>query len=129
MKNLILFLALISIPILFSSCVTILSGTTDAIQFKSSPAGANVSINGITVGTTDTTIIVNRIPGKYNPIVKYELQGYKTAEFYLERKIDPKYWLNFLNVFMFGVVDIANGAYYMPKFTEWERQLEVIPEE
>ena len=126
MKNLKSKLILLSIiTIMFSSCATMISGTQESVKFNSNPSGAKVIINGRDLWITNSDISYNKgISGKMNPIVRYEKEGYKPVEFYLERKTTPSYWLNIFNLFIFAVYDFELGSIYQSKYKEYTKELE-----
>lgn len=95
--------------VLFSSgCATLFSGTDEDITFNSSPSGANVVVNGIVVGTTPTTVEIDR-PGLEDQDVTIELEGYDTRRFELDTEFNT---VSILNVFFWPgfIIDIVTGA-------------------
>ena len=48
------------LSVMFSSCATIVTGTTDSVSFDSRPRGATVSVDGAPVGVTPCQADVGR---------------------------------------------------------------------
>lgn len=120
-------LIIITSALLFQSCATMLTGTTEMAKFNSNPPGAKIIVNGREVGTTNSDVSIDRgWAGKKNPLVRLEKEGYEPVEFYYERKTNPAYWLNIFNLFIFSVNDFASGAVYKGKYKEYTKQLEPI---
>ena len=93
-----------------SGCATLFSGTDDEITFTSEPSGAQVIIDGINVGTTPTTIEVDR-PGFEDTDVTIQLDGYEPRTFELDKEFNNT---AILNIFIWPgfVVDALTGALY-----------------
>ncbi len=93
-----------------SGCATLFSGTEDDITFRSEPSGAEVIIDGITVGTTPLTVEVDR-PGFEDTDVTIELDGYDSRTFELDKEFNNT---AILNIFIWPgfVVDALTGALY-----------------
>lgn len=97
--------------VLFSSgCATLFSGTDEEITFNSSPSGADVVVDGIVVGTTPTTVEIDR-PGLEDQDVTIELDGYETRTFELDKEFNT---ISILNIFVWPgfVVDALTGALF-----------------
>lgn len=97
--------------VLFSSgCATLFSGTDEEITFNSSPSGAEVVVDGIIVGTTPTTVEIDR-PGLEDQDVTIELDGYETRTFELDKEFNTT---SILNIFFWPgfVVDALTGALF-----------------
>ncbi len=97
--------------VLFSSgCATLFSGTDEEITFNSSPSGADVVVDGIVVGTTPTTVEIDR-PGLEDQDVTIELEGYETRTFELDKEFNT---ISILNIFFWPgfVVDALTGALF-----------------
>lgn len=126
MKNLkSLFIALLMLtPIIFmSSCATILSGTTDKVTFNSTPAGADVLLDGQKIGTTNSDITVKRKYTFKQRYVTYQLEGYNDERFPYEVKTTPTYWLNIFLGVAPCVVDMATGACMQSKHESYTKTL------
>ena len=108
MKKLI-FLSLVCFVL--SSCATILSSTTQRVNFTTTPPDAKVYINDIEVGKTPLLKDLKR-NGKY--LIKLELEGHKPHLINLEKKFNPVVLANILLGGVVGlIVDIATGAIYV----------------
>ncbi|NBC15849.1 MAG: PEGA domain-containing protein [Bacteroidetes bacterium] len=101
---------LVSALLLLSGCATLFSGTEDDITFDSEPQGAQVLIDGIVVGTTPTTVVVDR-PGLEETDVTVQLDGYDPLRFELDTEFNNT---AILNVFFWPgfVVDVLTGALF-----------------
>ena len=107
MRRIILVLTCI---LLAGGCATIFSGTDEDITFDSEPSGATVRIDGIVVGTTPTTVEVDR-PGFEDQDITLELEGYEDRRFELDKEFNTVSILNIL--FWPGfIVDALTGAIY-----------------
>jgi PEGA domain len=94
----------------FSSCASIISGTTQTIKFTSSPPAAIVFLNDVQMGITPMELTLKR-KNEYN--VKIKLEGFKTYEVNLEQDLNPWYLGNILFGGLIGlVVDPITGAVY-----------------
>lgn len=92
----------------FSGCATVLKDDTQPVAFTSDPPGATVTINGVVVGETPTTVMLKHSVKRQ--MVQVEKAGFNPEVFRLEKKVDA---LTFGNVIVGGVigfgVDIATG--------------------
>ncbi len=91
-----------------SGCSSVMSGTSQNVTVTSNVSGANVIVNGNSVGTTPVTARVKR-ESKMHYIVKKE--GYEPYQATMETKMDP--WF-FGNIIIGGVLgsttDFALGT-------------------
>jgi len=101
---------LASVLLLLSGCATLFSGTDDDITFDSEPQGADVLIDGIVVGTTPTTVVVDR-PGLEETDVTVQLEGYDPLRFELDTEFNNT---AILNIFFWPgfVIDVLTGALF-----------------
>src|SRR6218665_2985172 len=90
-----------------TSCATIFTGTTDKIEFKSTPAGALVYDRGIEKCTTPCSIAVNRSLSDKSITIKKD--GYQDKTIELDRKFNAISILNFFGLIGWGV-DAATGS-------------------
>ncbi|SHK76232.1 PEGA domain-containing protein [Chishuiella changwenlii] len=94
----------------FTSCATIVSGSKQTVNFKSTPSQATVYINEIEIGTTP---IEKKLERKKNYDVMIKLDGYKTYETKISRKFNAWYIGNILFGGVIGlIVDPVTGALY-----------------
>lgn len=77
--------------IFFTSCATVLSGSTDSVHFDSEPRGAEVIIDGDVMGVTPLTLELKRRKFKN---VEVSLEGYQTQSRPLEKSFDSVAALN-----------------------------------
>jgi hypothetical protein len=95
-----------------SSCATLFSGTSQHISIDSEPQGAEVSIDGQIIGTTPTTLRINRRPqdlGGYGRRVNLEKLGYRKQIYYIKTKVNPVAYFNLFSLLFWGI-DYATGA-------------------
>lgn len=78
---------------LFYGCATIISGTSQVLTFQSNPSGAEVVINGTSIGVTPLTTTVAR---KNDTKVVIKKDGYKEQSFVLKQKLEPWFWGNII---------------------------------
>ncbi len=105
-----------------SSCASIVSGSTQEVKFSSNPSGAIVWVDGVNLGLTPVTSKLKR--NKKSQKVKIELEGYKTQEIVLERKLNGWFFGNILLGGIIGiVVDASTGAMYSLSPKELEVEL------
>ena len=103
-----LFIILGALLSALSGCATLIDGDTQSVTFQSSPSDAEVSINGVVVGTTPFTISLDRGDGNQVSIQK---NGYETVSMELNTAINPTFWGNILLGGLLGsTTDSATGA-------------------
>ncbi len=91
-----------------SSCATIVDGKTQSVTFQSSPAGAEVLINGTIIGITPFTVTLDRADGTQLTVRK---DGYETVSMELNTALNPTFWGNIIIGGVFGsTTDAASGA-------------------
>ena len=102
------FLA-ISVSLMFHSCATLFTGTSDNISITTKPEGAEIFIEGIKYGSTPATISVKRSLSDKEVVLKIE--GYEPIRFKLQKEFNLVALLNFGG--MIGwVIDAATGSIY-----------------
>lgn len=92
----------------FTGCATIVKDDSQPVAFSSTPQGATISINGVPRGTTPATIMVKR--SRKKQMVQYDLAGYKTEIFPLDKSVAGMTFGNIIFGGIIGIgVDIATG--------------------
>lgn len=110
MKKFILLIGIGIIPLILTSCATILSGTSQSITIDSNPKGAQVYIDGVKYGKTPTTISIKK-PGLNEKYAELRLEGYESRTIILSKSLDGTTFLNILIGGIIGLgVDMASGA-------------------
>ena len=112
-------MVVILLAVAISGCATIITGTTDTVNVKSNPEGAVVifgSTDGIYKEEKKTPAIFN-IPSDKTYTLSIKLNGYKSRDIVLERKVSG--WI-IGNIFIGGVIGfavdfISGGAYIHDK--------------
>ena len=108
MKKLLLFVSIIALSALLSSCATLLNTTTQDIEVKSTPSGAKITIDNKKFGNTPQIVNIER---KKDHIVKFELDGYQIYETQITTKISFWFWGNIVNGIIPGmVIDYLTGS-------------------
>ena len=100
---------LLAAVLLFSSCATIFTGTTDTIQFNSNPSGAMIFIDGVEQCITPCTLDVKRDINYTD--VEFRLDGYQTRIITLSREFNTVSILNMGNLFGWAI-DALSGAVF-----------------
>ena len=112
-------IGIVLIAVIIASCATIITGTTDTVNIKSEPEGAIVvfeSTDGIYKEQKKTPAIFT-IPSDKTYTLSIKINGYKTKNIVLERKISG--WV-LGNILVGGIIGIAvdfisGGAYIHEK--------------
>lgn len=121
-------LPLVIVSMSMISCSTLLSPTTHRVSIKTNPDGAIVKVAGVDQCITPCTIDYPRKGGLKNDMVSISKDGYKEQQFFLERKTNPYFWINALDLFVLAWVDLITGAAYMPRYKDYEKTLEPLKE-
>ncbi|MFM2289695.1 MAG: hypothetical protein RL684_2838 [Pseudomonadota bacterium] len=117
-----LSLAVIPLACLLSGCATIIQGQTEAVNIRSVPDGATLSVTnraGITVqtGTTPAVVTLKRGAGYFRPesyTITLAKQGYATRTMTVTGTVNGWYFGNIIFGGLIGMVgvDPATGAMY-----------------
>ena len=108
---------------LFTSCATILSGTSDDITFNSDPSGAAIMLDGLKVGKTPATVSIKR-PGFGNKEITLKLDGYEDRTFMLQKEFNTMAICN-LAGWPGWVIDIITGS--VMKYSKTNYDLDLDP--
>jgi len=122
MKKVVLMMIVFT-AFVFTSCATILSGTSDEIYFSSDPKGADIMIDGLKVGKTPATVSIKR-PGLGNKEVTLKLDGYEDRTFMLQKEFNVMAICN-LGGIPGWVIDILTGA--VMKYSKKNYDLDLDP--
>ena len=91
-----------------TGCATIMSGETQTLTFNSNPPGADVIVDGATVGVTPVTYEARR---KGRGAVEIRKEGYKPQHMVLSKKLNPMFLGNVFCGGTFGSsTDASTGA-------------------
>jgi hypothetical protein len=97
----------IIMSILLSSCAGVIKGTDQTVSFTSEPSGAEVIIDGMSMGTTPFSAKLKK--NKFSTVM-IKLNGYRTVSRPIEKSYDPT---AMLNVFWdLSTTDMITGAAY-----------------
>ena len=122
MKKVILMMIVFT-ALVFTSCATILSGTSDEITFNSDPGGADIMLDGLKLGKTPATVSIKR-PGLGNKEVTLKLDGYEDRTFMLQKEFNVMAICN-LGGIPGWVIDILTGA--VMKYSKKNYDLDLDP--
>ena len=122
MKKVVLMMIVFT-AFVFTSCATILSGTSDEIYFSSDPKGADIMIDGLKVGKTPATVSI-KSPGLGNKEVTLKLDGYEDRTFMLQKEFNVMAICN-LGGIPGWVIDILTGA--VMKYSKKNYDLDLDP--
>lgn len=95
--------------LLFSGCAGMFSGTTQSLTIKSNVEGANVELNGRTIGQTPLTAIIEK---KKDLLIIVKKEGYHETSMPLNTSFDP---MGLAGLFSYGsplTTDIQRGTAY-----------------
>jgi hypothetical protein len=67
-------LSILALALATSGCASITAARTDPYMIYSTPPGATVSVNGVPIGTTPVTVMVEK--AKAAPVVSLSMPGY-----------------------------------------------------
>lgn len=110
MKNLIILLLTLSPIALLSGCATIFKGKTQLVSINSNVKGADVVVNGITVGKTPYNGPIQRGSSTTVTLIK---DGYETKTATLSTEFEPIFWGNIIFGGLLGsTTDSSTGAMY-----------------
>lgn len=105
-----LIIILLSLPFMYGFA-TVVSGTKQSITFNSSPTGAEVISNGMTIGVTPLTIDIKRSEGKTGKVITIRKEGYKDETINMSTKFNMTFWGNVLIGGTIGSsIDSSTGA-------------------
>ncbi|MGH1365665.1 MAG: PEGA domain-containing protein [Calditrichia bacterium] len=104
MKKFILLLGLIFV---FVGCASIVKGNMQLITINSNVDGAEVLLDGVSVGQTPFTGEVS----KKGKVLLVKKEGYKDYNIALSKNLEPWFWGNIITGGTFGsITDFASGA-------------------
>ena len=107
MKKVVLMMVVFT-AFIFTSCATILSGTSDEINFTSDPKGADIMLDGLKVGKTPATVSIKR-PGFGNKEITLKLDGYEDRTFMLQKGFNTMAICN-LASWPGWIIDVVTGT-------------------
>lgn len=97
--------------LVLQGCATIIDGKQQTVSFSSNPDGATVTLNGMQIGKTPTTIPIPRRSGVQ--VLKFSKEGFKDSEIPINAEINNWFWGNILLGGLYGsTTDGFTGAAY-----------------
>jgi PEGA domain len=119
MKTQIVFVSLLTIPLLLTGCASIVDSGPKTVQINSNPEGAKVTISNrvgkeVSVQTTPATVALERASGPFEGedyTLHFEAAGYYPYETHVQSSLDGWYWGNifFGGLIGMGLVDPMTG--------------------
>ena len=105
-------ISILGFSILFTSCATLFTGSTQRVYIDSNPKGAEIIIDGQKQGKTPANVKVDReldalIDG--GKAIQLKLDGYKNNGYELDAELNPVAIINLFNILFWGI-DAATGA-------------------
>jgi hypothetical protein len=93
-----------------AACATVMNGSEQGIAVNSTPAGANISVDGQPMGVTPAVL---RLARSKEHILQLDLPGYLPYQMKLSRRTSGWVWGNIAFGGVIGVVvDASTGAMY-----------------
>ncbi len=86
-------LSILVLAMVSSGCATILDGSSQPVNFNSSPNGARIYVNGMEVGTTPLNMLVKRSKAT---MILAKKNGYEDQSIVLQTKVNTYFWGNIL---------------------------------
>ena len=86
-------LSILVLAMVSSGCATILDGSSQPVNFNSSPNGARMYVNGVEVGTTPLTMLVKR---SKTTMILAKKNGYEDQQLLLQTKTNNTFWGNII---------------------------------
>jgi len=86
-------LSILVLAMVSSGCATILDGSSQPVNFNSSPNGARIYVNGVEVGTTPLNMLVKR---SKNTTILAKKNGYEDQQLLLQTKTNNTFWGNII---------------------------------
>ncbi len=103
---------LIPLLVMLTGCSTIMSGTTQQVSVNSNIQGADVTIDGVSLGRTP--VMNARIKRKDSSFMMVKKEGYKDAQQVLNTRLDNWFWGNFIiGGFLGSTTDMASGTTHL----------------
>lgn len=98
----------VSVLMQLTGCATIVDGKTQQVSITSVPEGAEVLVNGATIGKTPMTYALQRGEGTVLTVKK---EGYATIDRTLNTELNSMFWGNIIFGGVFGsTTDSSTGA-------------------
>ncbi|MBK7103840.1 MAG: PEGA domain-containing protein [Ignavibacteriae bacterium] len=114
-------LIVLVVSIYLTSCATIATGTSQLVTITSNVEGADVKLDGVSVGKTPFTGEIK----KNGKLITIEMEGYKTHQIALSTTMEGMFWGNIIIGGTLGsITDFATGAAY--KYSPASYQVELI---
>jgi hypothetical protein len=93
-----------------AGCATIMNGSRQNVALSSSPTGAQVTVNGVTLGTTP---MVTGLKRRDTQLIRISMEGYEPFELGMTRSVSGWVWGNIIFGGFIGLgVDAVSGGLY-----------------
>jgi PEGA domain len=86
-------LSILVLAMVSSGCATILDGSSQPVNFNSSPNGVRIYVNGMEVGTTPLNMLMKR---SKTTMILAKKNGYEDQSLVLQTKVNAYFWGNIL---------------------------------
>ncbi|GAB6283619.1 MAG: hypothetical protein STSR0008_24030 [Ignavibacterium sp.] len=104
------FVLILFVTFLFTSCATLFKGSTDTVAFSSDPTSAKVYVNGSLLGTTPVQL---ELKSKNSYTIEFKKDGYETKTVVLNNSVGGGWIvLDILGGLLPVVIDAATGNWY-----------------
>ncbi|MFH1863066.1 MAG: PEGA domain-containing protein [bacterium] len=100
----------VSLCILLSGCAAILKGPNDKVEFNSDPLGAQVFVNGVSMGVTPIKL---ELASKQTYTIEFKKDGYESKTYHITNDVGAGWIvLDVLCGLVPVVIDAATGSWY-----------------
>jgi len=104
------FVLLLLVSFIFTSCATLFKGSTDDVSFSSDPTGAKVYVNGSLLGTTPFQL---ELKSKNSYTIEFKKDGFETKTVVLNNSVGGGWIvLDILGGLFPVIIDAATGNWY-----------------
>ncbi|MCL6099387.1 MAG: PEGA domain-containing protein [Bacteroidetes bacterium] len=104
------FIFILLVTFLFTSCATLFHGSTDGVNFSSDPSGAKVYVNGDLLGTTPFAL---NLKSNKTYTLEFKKDGYETKSVLLNSSVGGGWIvLDVLGGLLPIIIDAATGDWY-----------------
>ena len=125
MRNCFRFTVLVLSSFFVTSCATIVGGTSQTVSIDSNVKGADITVNGASVGQTPFAGSIKR--GK-STSVNVKKSGYLAKTIILNTEVEPIFWGNIIfGGFLGSTTDLSTEAMY--KYTPASINVDLEKEE
>jgi len=104
------FVLILVVSFIFTSCATLFKGSTDTVAFSSDPSATKVYVNGSLLGTTPFQL---ELKSKNSYTIEFKKEGYETKTVVLNNSVGGGWIvLDILGGLFPVIIDAATGNWY-----------------